>query len=174
MKNRLIYIGFMLVLVWGIAACSEAPPPQPPPQNRAASAAIPAVTTPEAVAEEEKAPEYVYNPLGKRDPFENPLRALGDIVSDAGVPLTPLQKFDLGQLRLIGVIIGKGEPRAMVVAPDGKSFILSVGTKVGKNNGSVMKITTESVQVKEKYFDFAGEVKTSVQEIKLPKQGGAK
>ncbi|NIR47969.1 pilus assembly protein PilP, partial [candidate division KSB1 bacterium] len=76
------------------------------------------------------------------------------------VPLTPLQKFDLEQLRLIGVIVGRGEPRAMVIAPDGKSFILKKGTKIGKNNGSIVEISTESVLVNEKYFDFTGEVKS--------------
>ena len=86
--------------------------------------------------------------------------------------MTPLQKFDLEQLRLIGVIVGRGEPRAMVISPDGKSFILKKGIKIGKNNGSVYDITTEAVLVNERYFDFTGEVKSRIQEIKLPKQGG--
>ncbi|PLY03588.1 MAG: hypothetical protein C0623_00800 [Desulfuromonas sp.] len=131
-------------------------------------AKVPVVEAPKA---EEK---YIYNPIGKRDPFENPLQVIDEVAPGSGEPLTPLQKFDLGQLRLIGVIIGKGEPRGMVIAPDGKSFILTVGTKVGKNDGTVVDITTDAIIVKEKYYDFTGEIKTSVQQIMLPKAGGVK
>jgi len=173
--ERLCRYVLVLLAIVLLVSCGEESGTQPAPTvAKSAKVARSAEAIAVVEAQEESLPEYVYNPLGKRDPFENPLRSLVEIATDDGVPLTPLQKYDLGQLRLIGVIIGKGDPRAMVIAPDGKSFILSAGTKIGKNNGSVVKITTESVQVKEKYFDFAGEVKTSIQEIKLPKQGGVK
>jgi type IV pilus assembly protein PilP len=175
MDKRLYKIGLIVSLVLFLAACGEEAVKQPAPAVSKSVTRATSVTAVPPVTEEEKdVKEYVYNPLGKRDPFENPLRAIAEVATETGIPLTPLQKYDLGQLRLIGVIVGKGNPRAMVIAPDGKSFILQTGTKLGKNNGSVVDITTEAVLVKEKYLDFAGEVKTSIQEIKLPKSGGVK
>jgi type IV pilus assembly protein PilP len=113
---------------------------------------------------------YVYNPAGTRDPFKNPFSIEVEILVDNSVPLTPLQKIDLDQLRLIGLIIGKGEPRAMVLSPDGKSFILKKGVKIGRNNGVVYDITTEAVLIEERYLDFVGDTKKRIQKIKLPKR----
>jgi type IV pilus assembly protein PilP len=117
--------------------------------------------------------KYVYSPLGRRDPFQ-PLvvveKKKSTFVSDA--PLTPLQKFDLGQFKLIGVIVGKGESKAMVIAPDGKSYILKRGVAIGKNNGVVKEIRPNSVLVKERYEDFTGAVRESDQEIQLPNREG--
>jgi len=38
----------------------------------------------------------------------------------------------------------------------------------------VVGIDTEKVTIREKYYDFSGEVRTSFQELELPKRGGAK
>jgi len=171
MSKRLlrVILGSFAVCVL-LFACDDTVTQAPePPAKKPVSAPV-AVA---AVVEETPIPVYVYDPAGSRDPFSNPLMVV-DAAVDSGVPLTPLQKFDLAQLRLIGLIIGKGEPRAMVVAPDKKSFILKTGTKVGKNNGVVILVTTTSVQIKEQYVDYSGEVKTRIEEIKLPQQGGAK
>ena len=173
MKKSFITYLVLLSFIYTLAGCDDTS--QQPAKTAPAKTVkpiTPAVVAPE-VAEEQEV-EFVYSPIGKRDPFENPLQAIVEVSEETGVPLTPLQKFDLEQLRLIGVIVGRGEPRAMVIAPDGKSFILRNGTKIGKNNGSVIDITTESVRVNERYFDFTGEVKSRIQEIKLPKQGGVK
>lgn len=161
-----------LFLVVFLAACNDSPVPvTPPPSTK--KAAVSPVPVKDAIVDEDAAPDYVYNPTGTRDPFSNPLSALVD-VGETGIPLTPLQRFDLNQLRLIGVIIGKGEPRAMVIAPDEKSFILRKGVKVGKNNGVVVGISTDSVSVREDYIDYTGDKQTRIEEIRLPKQGGAK
>ena len=174
MKKQLFY-SLILFFAFGLVSCGEESPVQPgytPGQNKKTQNIQQNV---EGAAPEKIDQKYVYNPLGKRDPFESPIKEEGaEVVTAEGVPLTPLQKFDLGQLRLIGVIVGRGEPRAMVISPDGKSFILKIGTKVGKNNGVVVSITTNSVEVEEKYFDFAGSIRTGVQEIKLPKREGVK
>ncbi len=173
MKKRLVKYLLVSACIMLLSTCGDEQPGKVQPVTRAPQKAAPAPVADQA-PEEEVAEKYVYNPNGKRDPFKNPLQTVAESTSETGVPLTPLQRFDIGQLRLIGVIVGKGKPRAMVIAPDGKSFILSVGTKVGKNDGTVVDITTEAVQVKEKYYDFTGEIRTSIQEIRLPKQGGVK
>ncbi len=116
------------------------------------------------------ATDYVYDPAGKRDPFQSLLEIRKPVVPDE--PQTPLQKFDLDQLRLVGTIVGMKEPRAMVSAPDGKSYIVKIGTKIGKNNGVVVKILNDRIEIKESFYDFTGEVRTGIQTIQLPKREG--
>jgi len=119
-------------------------------------------------------PPYGYSAEGRRDPFKIPLIAPKRSVEETNVPLTPLQMVDLGQLRLIAILVGKGEPRAMVVAPGGKSYILKKGVKIGKNDGFVKNITADEVIVEENYVDFSGETITNLLSISLSKGAGAK
>ena len=167
-----IFLAVVFVSLF-ISACDDAPSYAPPPAVKPTPAKSLVTVLPAVEAEEEEI-EYVYDPSGTRDPFKSPLGTLVEIPIDNSIPLTPLQKFDLDQLRVIGVIIGKGEPRTMVIAPDNKSFVLKKGIKVGRNNGSVVDITTDAIIVEEQYLDFTGEIKSTMQEIKLPKQGGVK
>ncbi|MGE4545116.1 MAG: pilus assembly protein PilP [Pedobacter sp.] len=121
--------------------------------------------------EEKVQEEYVYDPAGRRDPFVPLLEVKKAISNDEG-PLTPLQTFDVGQLRLAGVVVGHAAPIAMVMAPGGKSYVLKKGDKVGKNHGMVVDITESGVQVKERFYDFAGEIRENLQEISLPQRSG--
>lgn len=160
-----------LALFTGCEKESPAPAPAAPQKVAAPSPGKPPAQPAPEVAAEAVPPKYVYDPTGRRDPFE-PLTAVKSQVARPDTPLTPLQKFDLGQLRLIGVIIGRGEPTAMVTAPDGKSYILKKGIKVGRNDGIVIKIAPDAVLVEERYYDFSGEVRKGVQTIQLPKREG--
>lgn len=171
MRHTSFLTTWALVSLLALASgCQEkaAPPPPAPAAKKVAPAPKPSQAGPEAI---QAPPKYVYDPLGKRDPFESPLDQIQKPDGEE-VPLTPLQKFDLGQFRLIGIIIGKGEPTAMVLAPDKKSFILKKGIKIGKNDGTILRITPNSVVVEEKIYDFSGEAKSNIQEIQLPKRGG--
>lgn len=160
-----------------LAGCEEkTEAPLPPAAAGRATPPPGKVQVPESAAATDVAQQpkpYVYDPVGRRDPFK-PLVTVKPkspgLVDTA--PLTPLQKFDIGQFRLIGVIIGKGEPRAMVIAPDGKSYILRRGVLIGKNSGTVVEINPTAVLVKERYYDFTGVVRESTQEIQLPKREG--
>lgn len=160
-----------------LVGCSETPvapvPVVAPPVKQAVPAAVATPGKVEAPAlDAPVTPAFVYDPSGRRDPFESLVAAKKSTGPSLDVPKTPLQSYELGQLRLIGVIIGKGQPRAMVVAPDGKSYILTKGIKVGKNEGVVQDITSDAVKIEEQYFEFTGEVRKSIQLIQLPKREG--
>jgi type IV pilus assembly protein PilP len=160
------------LLGWG---CNkEAPAPPPPPAKKAPAPKATPVQPGEKAETESAPPKYVYSGVGRRDPFENPLKEIAVPQMKNEEALTPLQKVDLSQLRIVGIIIGRGDPAAMVVGPGGKSYILKKGVKVGKNDGVVVGIDAEKVTIREKYYDFSGEMRTSIQELELPKRGGAK
>jgi type IV pilus assembly protein PilP len=156
----------------GLVGCSEETATTPQPKatkvRKPASKQVPA---PVAKEEETKEEAFVYVTDGRRDPFV-PLSRIRRPIEASDEPATPLQSYDLSQFRLAGVIVGKGASKAMVIAPDGKSYILSKGVKIGKNSGVVITINSEAVLVKEKYFDFSGNVIKNVQEITVPKREG--
>lgn len=129
-----------------------------------------AAASQQADSEPEKV-KYVYDPAGRRDPFEV-LSMIKKPVVEQNAALTPLQKYDLGQFRLRAVILGKGEPAAMVEVPGGKAYVVKKGDKIGKNGGVITKVALETVFVEEKYYDFAGDLKRTRQEIRLSKKAG--
>ena len=157
----------------GLIGCSEEPTPSPQPQQSVAvTAPVSQAPSPEVKEEEKKEAEFVYIAEGRRDPFV-PLSAIRRPLEVSTEPATPLQSYDLAQFRLVGVIVGKGASKAMVVAPDGKSYVLAKGVKIGKNNGVVIEITSDVILVQEKYYDFSGNVIENIQEITVPKREGA-
>ena len=169
------YIIVLFLLVAGLSGCSDEPASQPATAKPKAVAKAPVKKAPVVAAKDEQATKeekFVYQSEGRRDPFL-PLTAIRKPVGPASTePQTPLQQYDLDQYRLIGVIVGLESPRAMVVAPDGKSYILKKGVKIGKNNGVVLDISNEVIQVEEKYYDFSGNVRTNLQDIVVPKREG--
>jgi type IV pilus assembly protein PilP len=172
--KQVVSIFFLIVFLFGCGEEAPAPATKMSSQKKV-KATMPkkeVVASPDVTDQEAAVESYSYNPTNRRDPFVALLEMRRPVV-ESNEPLTPLQRIDLEQLRLRGVIIGKGAPMAMVAAPGGKAYILKNGVKVGRNNGVVVGIDAEGVSVREKYYDFVGEVRESVQKIELPKREGA-
>ena len=97
---------------------------------------------------------FVYSPRGRRDPFK-PLIQKEPIVAEIVKKKEPqrikgpMEKFELEQYRLIAIMVVSGQPRAMVKAPDGKSYTVEVGEYIGMNNGIVSDIQTKDVAIDE-------------------------
>lgn len=162
--------GFFIIT--SLIGCSEESPPSPPPPKSVAVKTPPAskVSSPEVKVEDKKT-EFVYVTEGRRDPFV-PLTPIKRPLEISSEPATPLQSYDLNQFRLVGVIVGKGAPKAMVTSPDGKSYVIAKGVKIGKNNGVVKEINSDVILVVEKYYDLSGNVIENIQEITVPKREG--
>ena len=108
---------------------------------------------------------YSYSPQGKADPFVpflQPRVEAEDRVEPERPPrpLTPLERVEVRQLRLVGIIWDADpsrDPSAMVELPDGKGFILKKGTTVGPNRGQVMEIFPDQVLITEQVTNIYGE-----------------
>ena len=129
------------------------------------AAAVVATATPAPTPDESE--EYTYNPIGKRDPFKSFLAE--EIAPGSQKATTPLQRFDIDQMGLIGIIWGISTPRAMVTTPDGKGYVVQKGTLVGKNWGKVSRITQDEVIISEEYRDFEGKLIVHEIPLKMPK-----
>jgi type IV pilus assembly protein PilP len=99
-----------------------------------------------------------YDPTGRRDPFRPP--RVNQLLASGG-ERTPLQRYELGQLRLVAVIYDTGDARAVVEDEGGLGYIIKVGTKIGVNDGVVRGIERGKVLVEEVSMDFFGERRSS-------------
>jgi type IV pilus assembly protein PilP len=135
--------------------------------------AAPAISLSEKLAE--AAPRY--NPKGKIDPFEPLFREKADVIPQAEKyvrrrPLTPLEKIDLGQLKLVGIIRAKSGNLAMVEDATGKGYVIAKGTYIGVHGGHVVKITKDGAIVQEELENIFGKRTVSQKELKLQRPAG--
>jgi type IV pilus assembly protein PilP len=128
---------------------------------------------PEKKEEKKEEVEYSYNPAGKSDPFK-PFIQLASARGGSRAVLTPLQKFDISQLKLVAIITAPGGNIALVEDVSGKGYFLKKGTWIGKNDGKVTKILKDKVIIEEVYQDIFGQTKTNEISISLHKveEGG--
>lgn len=121
--------------------------------------------TPDAARPTGRAAEdAVYDATGRRDPFRPPRVSQTNF---AGEARTPLQRYDLGQLKLVAVIYDAESPRAVVEDDAGLGYIVRVGTPIGANGGAVKAIERGKVRVEEESIDFYGDRQTSVVVMEL-------
>ena len=106
---------------------------------------------------------YRYDPANKPDPF----RPFILLQKKAETAISPLQKYDLGQITLKAVVWGMDQPRAMVEDPTGKGYVIQIGTDIGKNSGKVIKIDDRQVLVRETYVDYTGRETTKDVALKI-------
>jgi type IV pilus assembly protein PilP len=117
-----------------------------------------------------------YNAIGKIDPFEPLFRekpvSVKKKTGKKRIPQTPLERIDLSQLKLVGIILASSGNRALVEESSGKGYVIKKGTYIGVNSGKVVKIKKEKVVVEEEFEDVFGKSKLRQREIKLPKPPG--
>ncbi|MEE9543593.1 MAG: pilus assembly protein PilP [Thermodesulfobacteriota bacterium] len=81
----------------------------------------------------------------------------------------PLECCEIGLFRLMAVISGIDNPRALIMAPDGKKYITKKGDLIGLKSGKIVKIAKNKIVVEERFKDSTvGKVVKEFVEIKLP------
>jgi len=165
-NNGLSTILILLFIFFLITSCGGGTAPSPPLKR----AGVPSVTAkkvepPKAVEKKEpekrEEVEYSYNPAGKADPFKPFIQLTPIREASRTIPLTPLQKYDISQLKLVAIISIPEGNIALVEDVTGKGYFIKKGTMIGKNEGKVTKILKDKVIVEEAYMDVFGQVKTS-------------
>jgi type IV pilus assembly protein PilP len=118
----------------------------------------------------------LYDPTDKIDPFEPLVREQAVVAKKnkqiKRAPRTPLERIDLSQLKLVGIILAASGNRALVEESSGKGYVIKKGTYVGTNGGKIVNIQKEIVTVEEKFEDVFGKIQTRQRELKLPKPPG--
>jgi type IV pilus assembly protein PilP len=120
----------------------------------------------------------LYNPEGKLNPFEPLFRkepasiAVETKKSKRRTPLTPLEKMDLSQLKLSGIILAPSGNRALVQETSGKGYVVKKGTFIGIHSGKIVEILEDQIIVEEEAEDIYGKVSIVKKSLKLQKPPG--
>ena len=119
---------------------------------------------------QEVSPEdtYRYDPAGKRDPFFSPLyRVTEQAAMTSDEAKTPLQRLDLGQFKVVGIILETGEPKALIEDNSGLGYIVTSGTLIGPRGGVIKSIEPGRILVEEYETDFYGKRQALEKEMPL-------
>jgi type IV pilus assembly protein PilP len=160
------WITLSIVFLFLIGACGGGTPSSSPPL-KAKSPGVEKKKEEATKVAEKKEPEkkeeaeYSYNPAGKPDPFKPFIQLTPVREGSRTAPLTPLQKYDIGQLKLVAIISTPEGNIALVEDATGKGYFLKKGTWIGKNDGKVNKILKDKVIIEEVYQDIFGQTKTN-------------
>jgi type IV pilus assembly protein PilP len=172
-------ITLLIAFLFLIGGCGEGTPPSSLPSKTKSPSVEKRKEGPTKVAEKKEPEkkeeaEYSYNPAGKPDPFKPFIQLTSSREGSRTAPLTPLQKYDVGQLKLVAIISSPEGSIALVEDVAGKGYFLKKGTWIGKNDGKVTKILKDKVIVEEVYQDIFGQTKTNEISIFLHKveEGG--
>jgi len=118
-----------------------------------------------------------YNPDGKLDPFA-PLIKEKPVASSVKHRkavrhklLTPLEKLDLSQLKLVSILRASSGNMALVEEDSGKGYIIKKGTYIGTHSGKVENILPDRIIVEEEVEDIYGKISVRKKEIKLKPPG---
>ncbi len=108
----------------------------------------------------------------KKDPFRSFVAA-----TRAKLPLPPIsenqipiQKYEVNQFKLMGIITGLTENRAMVLDPTGKSYVVKEGSLIGPHNGRVRSIKPTALEVAEQYREENGKIRNRGVKLTLPRK----
>jgi type IV pilus assembly protein PilP len=120
-----------------------------------------------------------YDPTGKIDPFAPIFKAAPTVDVESTEkkilrrrPLTPLEKIDLSQLKLVGVIRAESGNHAMVEDATGKGYVITNGSYVGIYGGRVVQIGRDRAFIEEEVEDIFGKISVTRKELKLQKPPG--
>ncbi len=122
---------------------------------------------------------FEYQLEGRPDPFMPFIQPkvgarldMDEIVDDTGdVPLTGMQIFEPGQLKLVGILETGGKKIAMVEDDTGKGYVINEGTLIGKK-GVVSRITADNdVVITETARTRAGKEIVNTVVMRLNKEG---
>jgi type IV pilus assembly protein PilP len=163
----LISIAFLFVAGCGGGSPTSSVPPKAKAVPGEKSKAEPAAATAKNETEKKDGVEYAYNPAGKPDPFKPFIQLTPIRESLRNAPMTPLQRYEVSQLKLVAIIATPEGNIALVEDSTGKGFFLKKGTLIGKSDGKVTKILKNKVVIEELYQDVLGQTKLNEVSINL-------
>jgi Tfp pilus assembly protein PilP len=124
--------------------------------------AAPGETVQQASAQSEDAFSLREDLFKLRDPFKMPEIEIARII-----PKSDLERFPVDAYKLVGVLTGPDRLRALLLAPDGKSYFVSEKMKIGVRGGVIRKITPDVVMVREKFVNVVGQEESIESEIRM-------
>ncbi len=170
-SKRAVFWVLSLLVGIVVISCSEsgkAPSPTATPITAKPSEKPVSQPTPTLIEQQPPQIEYSYNPAGRRDPFAPIIEREEKQAKTSARP--PLERYNISDFKLTGIIWGGFGYNAMVEGPDGKGYFVRVGTIMGLNRGVVKKITQNKMVIEEKFKNFSGETESKEIVVELQKK----
>ncbi len=92
---------------------------------------------------------FIYDPKNRKDPFKPYVEIDSIDQGEMQGPLLPLQRFDLNEIHLVGIIWDVGSSRAMFLDPTNTVHIIGKNERIGRNNGYIAMIREGEVVIVE-------------------------
>jgi type IV pilus assembly protein PilP len=165
-RSKITLLAVSTVFLFLLSSCGGGSAPPPPAPFGKTPGAETKKAQPVQVAEklekkkvaEKEEPVFSYNPTGKPDPFKPFIQLMPDKLRKSAF-LTPLQKYDISQLKLVAIITLPEGSVALVEDQQGKGYFLKKGTAIGRRDGKVKAIHKDRVIIEEAYSDILGQGK---------------
>ncbi len=168
--SLIVLLASQLILV----SCGDKPEEPPPTIRKPAIPSVPAAKKVEQKASEEAVTDYSLT-KDMRNPFRTYIVLKRPKIVDDGHIKTPLECCDINLFKVSVVISGIENPRALVLAPDGKRYAVKIGDRIGVKEGKIVEIEGKSIIVEEILRDEEGNVATTDRvELGLPDKDGEK
>lgn len=156
-RNRIMVVVFLTALVWSGALAAQEP-----------DTAAPGADGDESGLVKYREPTYIYTSIGRRDPFRSLIQKVDlSAGGDKERPRTPLESYNVSQLKLIAIVSAGDKAFALVVLPDGKSYTVQEGMNIGLHDGIVKEIRSDQVVVEVETKDHKGNKKLEEVFLKL-------
>lgn len=85
---------------------------------------------------------------GRRNPFQPPAM-INNSAMNAMLPGSPLERYDLNEIKLVGIMWNIKRPKAMFIDPLGNVYILGIDDRIGRKHGYIAAIRNGEVVVME-------------------------
>lgn len=174
-----LFSTLIVYLLIAVPACSPDPQPE---QQTASESPLAKKRSKKQQATAEEAPKtgqaqtaeqpFSYSSAGKADPFrplivDTAAKKASEARSRDQEFLTPLQKYELKDLKLVAVVVAENGPTAMLEDPTGYGYVVRTGMLVGPNEGVVERVTRTGIIVKEKIYNSLGEVESRISTLTI-------
>lgn len=118
-------------------------------------------------------PVFKYTGSGKRDPFVPLILKAEPEKKERKKGQTPIENYELSEFKLIAVLWNEKGYYAVLRLPDGKFYTIKEGMKVGLHGGTAIKITKDSLVVRESAKDERGvhRSRDTVLKLRLEEEG---
>jgi Tfp pilus assembly protein PilP len=107
---------------------------------------------------------HEYSGIGRRDPFTSLIQKKSTEREKGG---TALESYDTAEMKLIAILWDKNRYYAVLSLPDGKSYTVYEGVKLGTSSGMIKKISKDSMVISERVKDARGRINPKDKVIKL-------
>jgi len=106
-------------------------------------------------------PVSAQSPRSKRDPFRSFIEIKTHVqpVKKVSKIRTPLERYSLDQLKVVGILKGPNLRRALVEDDVGKGYVVNRGDAIGNKSGRIAVIKSDRIIIEEAYQDALGKRK---------------